>query len=70
MTDGEFANEIPDFLGEFGNSGLKDQAAATGTEDFTGVVSNCQIFIRSQLHLYKCYINLKNKHFIRIYQDL
>lgn len=44
MRDGEFANEIPDFLGEFGggggsSGGLKDQAAATGTEDFTGVVS-------------------------------
>ena len=42
MRDGEFANEIPDFLGEFGgggSGGLKDQEAATGTEDFTGVVS-------------------------------
>ena len=44
MKDGEFANEIPDFPGECGgggssSGGLKDQAAATGTEDFTGVVS-------------------------------
>lgn len=42
MTDGQFANNIPDFMREspvFGD-GLKDQAAATGTEDFTGVVSS------------------------------
>lgn len=44
MSDGEFANSIPNFLREspaFGDE-LKDQAAASGSEDFTGVVSSAK----------------------------